>query len=415
MKHSVWLSSSLCLLVLGASACQNEVAPPDGQGGGGGAATYDEPLYAMMVQVYSVDGEDRTVYAYLTNSLELGEIDLGSAREFPGVANFVPLAGRLLVSSGIAPSVTEFDVSDDFEWSEGRTVNFGAYAEGANLFGHHFLDEHTAYMPFDLTKRVLWDPARMRIDDTREDSSIELMQGDDLFLDNAGNRNSVEFEAEVQQAFFYVTEDWFRLGPDSTIAFYDRQTHEELRTLTIPCPGLAVATRDEQGFTYYGSWTSPITLALFGEGPLPCNARLTPEGELDEEWTTDFTDWTGGRYVNNFRYIGGGRAIGNVLYHDEIDADWDAGYDPDIEELIWYGGHWRFWLFDLDAGTAWPVEGIDVEVGESAQFAVLDGRTFVFLAYDDWARTKVYEIDENGTATERGDTVGDVFKWVRVR
>jgi hypothetical protein len=405
----------LCALLLGANACQEGSAPGSGAGGEGGGPTFRDPLYAMMVQVYSVDGEDRTVYAYLTHSLELGDIDLASAREFPGVANLVPLDGRLLVSSGLEPSITEFDISDDLEWSEGRTVGFGTYAEDANLFGHHFLDDSTAQMPFDLTSRVIWDPSRMRIEGTREDSSIELMQGNDLFLDNAGNRNSVVFEEEVQQPFVYVTEDWFRLGPESVIAFYDRETNEETHTLTIPCPGLAVATRDEQGYTYYGSWTSPITLALFGEGPLPCNARLNPAGELDEEWTTDFTDWTDGRYVNNFRYIGGGRAIGNVLHHELIDADWDAGYDPDVEELIWYGGFWRFWLFDLEAGTAHPVEGVDAEVGESAQFAVLDGRTFVFLGYDDWARTKIYEIDEDGMAVEHADTAGDVFKWVRVR
>ena len=50
-----------------------------------------------------------------------------------------------------------------------------------------------------------------------------------------------------------------------------------------------------------------------------------------------------------------------------------------------------------------------------AQFAVLDGRTFVFVPYDNWGRTKGYELDEDGTATEHFDTVGDVFKWVRVR
>ena len=40
---------------------------------------------------------------------------------------------------------------------------------------------------------------------------------------------------------------------------------------------------------------------------------------------------------------------------------------------------------------------------------------FVFLPYDDWNRTKMYEIDDEGVATERHDTPGDVFKWIRVR
>ena len=48
-------------------------------------------------------------------------------------------------------------------------------------------------------------------------------------------------------------------------------------------------------------------------------------------------------------------------------------------------------------------------------FAVLDGRTFVFLPYDDYGRSKIYEIGADGAAIERGDTLGDVFKWVKIR
>jgi hypothetical protein len=39
----------------------------------------------------------------------------------------------------------------------------------------------------------------------------------------------------------------------------------------------------------------------------------------------------------------------------------------------------------------------------------------VFLPYEEWGRTKIYEINDDGTATEQGDTVGDVFKWVKIR
>ena len=56
----------------------------------------------------------------------------------------------------------------------------------------------------------------------------------------------------------------------------------------------------------------------------------------------------------------------------------------------------------------------DDEVSRDAA-VTLDGRTFVFLPYDEWSRTRIYEIDDEGVATERGDTLGDVFKWVRVR
>jgi hypothetical protein len=70
---------------------------------------------------------------------------------------------------------------------------------------------------------------------------------------------------------------------------------------------------------------------------------------------------------------------------------------------------------DLKSWEAKPVEGIDVAISGGAQFAVLDGRTFVFLPYEDWSKSKIYELDEDGRAVERATTTGDVFKWVRVR
>ena len=105
-----------------------------------------------------------------------------------------------------------------------------------------------------------------------------------------------------------------------------------------------------------------------------------------------------------------------MLHHELIEADWKGGYDADVDDAIGESGpHWRFWLFDLDKWEAKPVEGIDVDLSSGAQFAVLDGRTFVFLPYDDWSRTKIYELDKNGRAKEHADTAGDVFKWIRVR
>jgi hypothetical protein len=61
------------------------------------------------------------------------------------------------------------------------------------------------------------------------------------------------------------------------------------------------------------------------------------------------------------------------------------------------------------------VEGIDVAIGSGAQFAILEGRTFVFPPYEDWGRTKAYELDDEGKAKLHFDLVGDVFKWLRVR
>jgi hypothetical protein len=379
------------------------------------SATSTGPVYALMTQVYDVD--DRSVYVSLSNTLDINAVDLAQAREFPGVANLAGIGGRLLISSGLEPSITEYSISDDLSWHQGRTVNFGQYplTDNANFYYQFILDDNTAYLPYDAGKRIVWNPSEMSITGQMEDTALAAAR-DGLLLEAGGNRNGVKYEAAVLQAFFYHDEDWFRFSPESLVAAYDPETHLERELMNLPCPGLSLATRDEAGYTYFATWSFLGTLALYGNGPAPCAARVTPDLRLDTAWTTDFTDLTGGRYVNNFRYIGGGKALANVLHHELIDADFSASYDADVATLIdGSGPHWRLWLFDLEGRSAAPVEGIDVAIASGAQFAVLDGRTFVFLPYDEWSKSMVYELDAEGRATPRFEVTGDVFKWIRVR
>jgi len=395
------------------SACNDDADAPSQRASADAAS----PLYAMMVQVYDTD--DRTVYIALSDTLDLDpEIDLSRAREFLGVANFAPVGGRLLVSSGTEPTITAFEISQDMSWNELDSISFANYPfeDNANFYYQYILNDHTAYMPFETTKRVVWNPTEMRIEEIYEDSELELTR-DGLEARVGGNRNAIRFQGPVQQPFFYADDDYFETGPESVVAIYDEKTHEERALVTLPCPGLSMASQDEKGYTYYGTWGFQGTRALYGVGPEPCIARLKPDLTLDSDWTTDLKGLTDGRYSNNFRYIGKGKAIANVLHHELIDADWSGGYDADIAEKIdnESGEHWRLWWFDLDKRQAKPVDGIDVAIGSGAQFAVLDGRTFVFVPYEDWGKTKIYELDDQGNASLRASTTGDVFKWVKIR
>jgi hypothetical protein len=315
------------------------------------------------------------------------------------------------------PAITEFEITPELQWVEGRTLGFQSYplTDNANWYYQFVLNDNTAYLPFEGYKRVVWDPTEMTITSTMEDGTLPPVVGA-LLLEAGGNRNGIRYSNAVYQAFFYRDQDWFRFGADSVIVSYDPITHRERSQLTVPCPGLAIATADEAGNTYFSSWDYLPGLALYGEGPAPCAARLRPDGTLDEAWTTDFTGLTGGRYVTNFRYVGGGRAVANVLHAEEMTVDFSQPMDPEVVSNLYQSGpHWHFWLFDLNTQTARPVEGVNAEIGSSAQFAVLDGRTFVFLPYEQYSRSKIYEIDATGRATEHLDVLGDVFKWVRVR
>jgi len=396
-----------------AVACDETTGDASDEGNANAAPpTGTDPLYAMMVQVYTSD--DRLVYVHLSKDLDVSQIDLSQAREFASVANFAGIDGRILVSSGTEPEITEFGISDDLDWTEGRSVSFAGYPldDNANFYYQYILDAESAYLPFDATSRVVWNPAEMSIDGTLTDTNVPA-ERNGMMVFTGGNRNAIRFDGPVQQPFFYS--DDFDYGPESIVAIYDEETNAEKSLVTLPCPGLSMASQDG-GYTYYGTWGFPDR-AVFGEGPAPCIARLEPDLTLDEEWTTDLKGVTDGRLHNNFRAVGGGKAIANVLHTELVpDADFDSGYDPDLADRFSQSGPWwKFWLIDLTTMTGAPVEGIDVDISSGAQFAVLDGRTFVFLPYDDWARSKIYEIGNDGLATERGDTLGDVFKWVKIR
>lgn len=395
--------------LLSVSACRDSEPGNVSQGSESG------PVYALMTQVY--DQEDRTVYVSLSDTLDITRVSLAEAREFPGVANLAAASGRLLISDGQAPTVTGFRVNDQLAWQQGETLSFLGYPleDNANFYYQYFLDEHTVYLPYDVRKRVIWDPTDMKIRGVEEDSNLELERGG-LRLDTGGNRNGVRFVGPVLQPFYYHDEDWVYHGDSSVAAVYDPATHKETQLIELPCPGLSMTTQDESGMTYFGTWSYSGALALFHAGAAPCVARVKPDLTLDAAWTTDLTSWTDGRYVNNFRYIGHGKAIGNVLHHELIDADFSGPFDPEVDQAIWaMGPHWRLWMFDVDTEKAWPIEGIDLEIGSGAQFSIIDGRTFVFLPFEDWSKSMVYELSDDGTATARFEVPGDVFKWIRVR
>jgi hypothetical protein len=427
------LSLALSLALPFSGGCDDDVPPapavdagvadattvPDAQVSADASAAVDAlsvpPLYAMMTQVYRLD--DRSVFVSLSNTLDITGVSLPTTREWNGVANLAAVGGRLLISDGEKPQITEFTITPDLRWQEGRTVSFASYplTDNANFYYQFLLDDHTAYLPYDATKRIIWDPTAMEIRGTMEDTSLALEVGG-LQLEAGGNRNSVRYDGLVLQAFFYHDKDWFDHGTRSHIVGYDPKTHKESKVIDAPCAGLSIATRDEQGNTYFSTWGYLPTRALYRLGPPPCVVRIKADITLDPTFTTDLTNLTGGRYTNNFRYIGNGKAIANVLHHELLGVSFAGQYDPAIEEKIGQTGpHWRLWLFDVVKSEARPIDGIDVAIGSGAQFTVLDGRTFIFLPFEDWGKTKVFELDAAGRAQAKFETVGDIFKWIKVR
>jgi hypothetical protein len=387
--------------------------------GGGDSNSGDDtpegPVYVMMTQVYTVD--DRTVYFSTSDTLDVASVSFADAHESPSVANFSAIGGKLFISSGEEPKITRYDVRGDRTLLETGQISFAAYPfeDNANFFYHYIVDENLAYLPYSVTKRIAWSPKDLAILSDETQSSLALMDGA-MMLEGGGNRSGVKYpDKRVVQPFFFHDENWTEYGTTSKIASYDIASHDEARVQNAPCPGLSITTRDEAGNTYVSSNNYSPVKKLFNAGPTPCIVKLGPNGDLDAAWTTDLTALTGGRYTMNFRYLANGKAVANVLDAEKLGADFTGPYDPAVEDLVWEDGNFRLWMFDMVANTAKPIEGIDLPVSGGGQTAVIDGRMFLFVVFEDYGKTRVYELSPSGVATAKFDVAGDVFKWERLR
>lgn len=372
----------------------------------------EEPLYALQTYVFTDDNV--TSYVTLTNSLDIGELPPDEAREFPGYAFITAVDGKLLVSDGETPTVTRYEITPDHQWQELDAISFanqGVTGGTAGFERHWFKDANTAYLTLDIRKRVIWNPTEMRIVGVMEDSALEL-ERDGLQLDATFNRQPRVMRGPVLKPFYYRDADWFVFGQTTPVAVYDPATNAEQKIIDVPCPALEVPSQDEAGNTYLSAWTYGATLGLYGLGPANCIRRIKPDATLDEEWNPDLTAWTDGRPVKTFRYLGNDKAVATVLHTDELAIDFTQPYDEDDATELEL--HWRLWLFDLEAQTARPIDNIGA-IDSAFLWSVFEGRTFVFVPYSDWSRSKVFELDAEGNATERFEAVGFVNEWIRIR
>jgi len=403
-----------------------EIAPaapasPAAQGDEGSAAGAPEPeasepsgpVYALQTYVFTPD-DSVLSYVTLTRSLDIEDLPRDAAREFAGYAFITAVDGKLLVSDGESPVVTRYEITDDLTWRELDAVSFanqGVTGGGAGFERHWFQSPDTAIVTLDITKRVIWNPTEMVITGVMEDSALEF-ERDGLELDATFNRQPRVLRGPVLKPFYYRDADWFLFGGTTSVAVYDAETHAERAIVDVPCPALEVPSQDEVGNTYFSSWTYGATLGLFDLGPELCVRRITPDSTLDETWAPDLTAWTGGRPVKTFRYMRDGKAVATVLHTDELDIDFTQPYSE--EASLEVDRHWRLWLFDLEAQSARPIDGIG-RIDSAFLWSNFNGRTFVFVPVEDWSRSQVYELDSDGNATPRFETTGVVNEWVRVR
>jgi len=408
---------TLLSMLLPAAFAVTSMGCGDGPSHGDGGDSQTGPLYVMMSQVYDANG-DRSIFYPVTKSLDPTEpITLAGVQQESGVANMYAIGGKVLISAGIEPRVTRYSVTDDNKWIEDKSINFAQYGlaeDGANFYAQFVLNEKAIYLPFEITKRIVWNPETMRVVGTYEDSMVPPAPTG-MTLATAGNRTDIKYESAVRDVFSAMDGDSLLAEPKSYVVEYDPTTHAQKRMAEAPCAGLSIATTDESGNVYYSTYGYTPVPALYGIGSKPCVVRFDANMTLDATFTTDLTAQTGGRYHANFRYLKNGYAVAGVLYPDLFDTQFDYAtgtVDPKIWDEIYRQEVWKLWVFDLNAGTAREVPGVP---GDYFQTAVLEGRAFVISYSESAGNSVVRELGGDGTFTERFTVPGDFFKWQRVR
>ena len=84
------------------------------------------------------------------------------AREFAEYAPADAYGGKVIVASGEEPTVTRFGIAEDGAWHEEEAISFATYMSEP-LEASVYVSARKAYVPFDRTNHVIWDPQKFEI------------------------------------------------------------------------------------------------------------------------------------------------------------------------------------------------------------------------------------------------------------
>ncbi len=383
-----------------------DTAAPGGNSEGAAAG----PLYAIATEIYGADFSTSTSLVQLVSSLDVDEIDLGSAREYNGRATVGTVGNWLFVMDGEQPILERFSVGAGGSLTLDAQLsfaNFGMPYWTIDAWGNTMVSPTKAYFSnAGDGSLIVWNPTTMEIvreiplptlasADMELQSGPAYLRGDRVFrLFSWANFDTFEFSREPQQLGVYDTET------DELLALVEDNR----------CPAVySEPFADESGALYFSNhvW-SPMETLVKG-APQSCALRvLAGETAFDPDWQLKYADFAGGREGAVLRYLGNGQGLADIFHAERVAIT--SGTDP---SELGESSNWRLWTVDLNAGTGAPIEGLDFKPGGYNDVHV-GGRTFILLPSDDYARTTGYEL-VNGAAIRRFGIQGSTYHMVELR
>ncbi|MDF2692178.1 MAG: MxcI [Labilithrix sp.] len=412
--------SLILSMALGTAACSEETSgPPSGSGPNdpqdpsntppGNQPSGSAPLYAIETLVFN--DTSTTSYVVLLPNLDTqARVTLSSAREFPGYAQADAVGGQLVVSSGDAPRLTSYTIGDDLSWTEGKTISFADYTS-ASIDTSLYVATNKAYVPFDSTNWVTWDPTTFQVGrELGPTANLALTRGDANQLKIWKGYAHALRGTTLFQPYYWSTDDFHAYTQLSQVSVIDTASDAVKSLIDVPCPHLHIGSQDDQGNVYFSNGQGSIAAAVLDPNHARnCFARINAGQEtLDAASVTYFKDLAEGREGSNFFYMGNDVGLFNV-YHAERDNLGPSSTFDDVD----YSANYHLWTLNLKTKAAAPMEGIDFAGGQFVPYKFGD-RFFVTIPAPDYSSTTFYEI-VNGRAEKRFDVDAWAFKVFRVR
>ncbi|MFW5968273.1 MAG: MxcI, partial [Persicimonas sp.] len=357
-------------------------------------------------------GEDsESTYVSYLDSMDVEEVDLDDAREYPGYATIGALGEMFFVADGESPRLTRYEIEDG-SLSEDGELSFSNHVDLSALYSNKFIDENKAYMDRENEGKVVWNPSELEIEsDFSIDGEIDA-ERDGLNRIAGLRRGAVVRDDLVFQPYYWTDEDYYNFADTSDIAVIDTEDDSIVDVIETPCPGLDVGSMDEDGNIYFTAWVGTAAAPVIeGEDDTHslCTVRIDAgETDIGDDSTMDLSEITDGREVVALRILEGDIAVAAVLDHERVNPD----ENTDDREIS-YANNWELWRFDLSEETGEKIENTGYIAGGYYAFK-LDGRFFVALANADYTETTIYEIEADGPAEKLFDVEGWVYQMVEL-
>lgn len=376
---------------------------------GGATGAPEAPLYAMTSNIWGVDGA-ATGYLFTLPSLDAGDVELSSAREFPGGAWLLghPTEPYIYVSSGEGgATVTRWEVAPDGELIDEVTISFEGHGITSGIRAGtavivsatkaYLLDHQNGWL-------VSWNPRDMEVGEVLE-LALEQRDGVAPVLTGIAARHDRVFVSAAWES------DWQWQG-GARIITIDVGTDEVVASEDDSrCEALNVSGTASDGTLYFAplafqAGARSVLDAEFGTGS--CALRIVPPDEaLDQAWEVDLAALAGGRAAGGFTLASDDVGFFRVYYQDEIGATPENFSDSLALPA------YRWWRWDIGADQAEELEGQDLS-HEATSYAV-GGKTYIGNASVDWSSTTLFELDAIGGLRQGITVPGTPGGVVRVR